>query len=56
MADSSPQISATERKNNMPYSERLARYEQEKMRIPRTANDNKTYEAALKALAKKWRI
>lgn len=40
----------------MSYGERLANYEREKMEIPRTANDSKTYEAALKALAKKWRI
>ena len=41
---------------NMSYSERLANYEREKMQIPRIAGDSKTYEAALKALAKKWRI
>ena len=42
--------------NKMPYDERLAHYEQEKMSIPRTAGDSKTYEAALIALARKWRI
>ena len=41
---------------NMSYSERLANNEREKMQIPRIAGDSKTYEAALKALAKKWRI
>ena len=40
----------------MPYSERLANYNREKMEIPRKAGDSKTYEAMLKALAKKWRI
>lgn len=40
----------------MSYEERLANYEREKQLIPRTANDYKTYEAALRALAKKWRI
>lgn len=40
----------------MRYSERLANYEREKMELPRVTNDVKTYEAALKALAKKWRI
>ena len=40
----------------MTYSERLARYEREKMLIPRTANDSKTYEQAVKLLAKKWRV
>lgn len=56
MADSSQRISETGKKNNMPYGERLANYEREKMQLPRMANDSKTYEAALKALAKKWRI
>ena len=42
--------------NAMSYEERLANYEREKQLIPRTANDYKTYEAAIKALAKKWRI
>lgn len=42
--------------NAMSYAERLANYEREKQLIPRTANDCKTYEAAIKALAKKWRI
>ena len=56
MADSSQRTSETKRKNDMPYAERLARYEQEKMQLPRVTGDNKTYEAALKALAKKWRI
>jgi hypothetical protein len=40
----------------MPYDERLAHYEREKMEIPRKAGDSKTYEAMLKALARKWRI
>ncbi len=40
----------------MPYAERLANYEREKMQIPRTANDSKTYEQAVRLLAKKWRI
>lgn len=42
--------------DKMSYSERLANYTREKMQLPRTARDAKTYEAALKALAKKWRI
>lgn len=41
---------------NMVYAERLANYEREKMQIPRTANDSKTYEQAVRLLAKKWRI
>lgn len=48
-------VTAEERKTDMPYEERLARYEQDKMKITRTT-DSKTYEAALKALAKKWKI
>ena len=40
----------------MTYAERLANYNLEKSQIPRTAEDSKTYEAALKALAKKWRV
>lgn len=52
MADN---MTAEERKKEMTYEERLARYEQDKMNIPRTA-DCKTYEATLKALAKKWKI
>ena len=40
----------------MTYAERLANYEREKMQIPRVSGDNKTYEQALKMLAKKWRI
>lgn len=40
----------------MPYTERLANYEREKMLLPRMAGDSKTYEAALKALARKWRV
>jgi len=40
----------------LPYAERLANYEREKMNLPRTVGDVKTYEAALKALAKKWRV
>ena len=42
--------------NKMPYDERLAHYELEKMNITRTAVDSKIYEQALIALAKKWRI
>lgn len=40
----------------MSYAERLANYEREKAQIPRMARDQKTYEAMLKALAKKWRV
>lgn len=40
----------------MSYGERLANYEREKSQIPRMARDQKTYEAMLKALAKKWRV
>lgn len=40
----------------MTYAERLANYEREKKEIPRMARDQKTYEAMLKALTKKWRI
>ena len=40
----------------MTYEERLANYEREKMQLPRTANDSKTYEQAVRMLAKKWRI
>lgn len=40
----------------MTYTERLANYNLEKNNIPRTAGDSKTYEAALRALAKKWGI
>jgi hypothetical protein len=40
----------------MSYGERLANYEREKSRLPRMARDQKTYEAMLKALAKKWRV
>ena len=43
-------------KKTMPYTERLANYERDKARIPRTNNDNKTYETMCKALAQKWRI
>ena len=43
-------------KTSLSYQERLANYERDKLSIPRTAGDNKTYEATLKALAKKWRI
>ena len=42
--------------NNLSYQERLANYEREKMNIPRELRDGSTYEAMLKALAKKWRI
>lgn len=40
----------------MSYGERLANYEREKAQIPRMERDAKTYEAMLKALAKKWRV
>lgn len=40
----------------LSYAERLACYERDKMALPRWENDSKTYEAALKELAKKWRI
>ena len=40
----------------MTYDERLANYEREKMQLTRVYKDQKTYEAALKALAKKWRV
>ena len=40
----------------MSYGERLANYEREKAQLPRMARDQKTYEAMLKALAKKWRV
>lgn len=43
-------------RSKMTYSERLAHYEWEKAQLPRTANDSQTYDAALRALAKKWRI
>lgn len=56
MDEQTRQISATEKVNNMSYAERLANYAREKMQIPRMAGDSKTYETALKALAKKWRI
>ena len=56
MAEQTQEISATERKNSMTYAERLANYAREKMQLPRVAGDNKTYEQALKMLAKKWRI
>lgn len=46
----------TDKEKKMTYTERLAQYEKEKMNLPRADNDSKTYEAALKALAKKWRI
>lgn len=42
--------------DQMTYKERLENYNLEKSQIPRTAGDSKTYEAALKALAKKWRV
>ena len=56
MAEPVQPILKTERKNEMPYTERLANYEREKMLLPRMAGDSKTYEAALKALARKWRV
>ena len=56
MAEKTPGTSATERIRKMPYTERLANYEREKMQIPRLANDSKTYEQAVRMLAKKWRI
>lgn len=40
----------------MSYGERLANYEREKAQLPRMERDQKTYEAMLKALAKKWRV
>lgn len=40
----------------MSYAERLANYEREKLQLPREINDYKTYEQAVKMLAKKWRI
>lgn len=40
----------------MSYGERLANYEREKAQLPRMTRDQKTYEAMLKALAKKWRV
>lgn len=40
----------------MTYGERLANYEREKAQLPRMARDQKTYEAMLKELAKKWRV
>lgn len=43
-------------RNNLSYSERLANYELEKSMLPREINDYKTYEQAVKMLAKKWRI
>lgn len=46
----------TDKEKKMTYTERLAQYEKDKMQLPRTINDSKTYEATLKALAKKWRI
>lgn len=42
--------------SKMPYTERLANYEREKMQIPRVTKDQKTYEQVLKMLAKKWRV
>ena len=42
--------------SNLPYAERLARYEADKASIPRVKGDYKTYEQAVKMLAKKWRI
>ena len=56
MAEKTPGTSATERIRKMSYTERLANYEREKMQIPRLANDSKTYEQAVRMLAKKWRI
>ena len=50
-----PQKEQNERAK-MSYSERLAHYEWEKAQLPRTVNDSQTYDAALRALAKKWRI
>ena len=43
-------------RSRMDYAERLAHYEAEKAQIPRVDRDGETYEAALRALAKKWRI
>lgn len=55
MAEQTRGICATE-KNKMSYSERLANYTREKMQLPRMAGDAKTYEQAVKLLAKKWRV
>lgn len=43
-------------RKNLSYSERIANYEREKSQLPRETNDYKTYEQAVKMLAKKWRI
>lgn len=45
-----------EAQSDLSYGERLANYEKEKMTLPREISDYQTYEAALKALAQKWRI
>ena len=42
--------------DKMPYCERLANYEREKMLLPRHIKDHQTYENALRLLAKKWRV
>lgn len=56
MEEKTPSICETERMRKMTYAERLSNYEREKMQIPRLANDSKTYEQAVRMLAKKWRI
>lgn len=56
MDERTPKTSAGRPGVNMTYGERLANYEKEKMNIPRVAGDSKTYEQALRVLAKKWRI
>lgn len=53
MDENTPQISKTAK---MPYSERLARYEQDKTRIAAMKKTPTEYEALCRALAKKWRI
>lgn len=54
--DGRTQQTSSAKNPNLSYQERLANYERDKLSIPRIAGDTKTYEATLKALAKKWRI
>lgn len=56
MAESLRKISSPVSKSRMPYDERLAHYEMEKMNLKRNAMTSTAYEAALIALARKWRI
>ena len=56
MDERTQKTSANKPRPGMDYGERLANYEREKMNIPRVAGDSKTYEQALRTLAKKWRI